>query len=46
MTGSGMASTIAAILGRNASAQNVRPMHTPTRRAATPVISASEMLDE
>ena len=32
--------------GRNASPTNSTPMHTPTLRAATPVISVTETLDE
>ena len=41
-----MASTAASTLGRNAMAMNDAPMATPTRRAATPVSSTSEMLLE
>ena len=32
--------------GRNASTMKTAPMHTPTVRAATPVISVTETLDE
>ena len=36
----------AAIFGKKAITTNMTPMTTPTRRAATPVTSAIEMLEE
>ena len=45
-TGVGLAIRSAVNLGKNATMMNTRPITTPTRLAATPVISAREMLDE
>ena len=45
-TGSGIARMRAMNLGMNASPMKMAPMYTPTRRAATPVISDTAMLDE
>ena len=45
-TGPGIAISSAAILGKKASTTKITPMTTPTRRAAMPVTSASEMLVE
>ena len=41
-----MMSSSAVTFGRKASAQKMSPMHTPTRRAAIPVISTMETLLE
>ena len=45
-TGSGMASSTAVALGKNARAMKMSPMHIPTRRAAMPVMSTIETLFE
>ena len=42
----GMAISRAVNLGKNATMMKITPITTPTRLAATPVISASDMLDE
>ena len=46
MTASGIERMSATNLGSRASTQNPTPMHTPTRRAATPVISTIDTLLE
>ena len=45
-TGFGIASRTAVTLGRNATAANTSPMHTPTARDATPVSSVTATLVE
>ena len=45
-TGPGIAISNAATLGKNASATVITPIAIPTRRAAIPVTSVREMLDE
>ena len=45
-TGAGMAMINAATFGKKAKATKATPITTPTRLAATPVNSASEMLVE
>ena len=45
-TGPGIASISAMNFGRNASTMKMAPMATPTARAATPVMSVMDTLDE